>query len=68
MGLERAGESLVRGGGTLLSCEAARSPGTGLRVGVGCVAGPPLHGRRGCVGGVGVGLFLENYIVDASIL
>ena len=54
----------VRGGGTLLGCEAARSSGTLFQ---GCAAGPPDHD---CPwdGVVGVGLFLENCIVDASIL
>ena len=69
-------DRVVRGGDTLLGCEAARSSMTlecfpvgewfeGLW-GVWLVLPGPSW--RECVGGVGVGLFLENCIVDASIL
>jgi hypothetical protein len=63
------GWSGVRGGGTLLGCEAAR----GLRFcsfggGAGVCGWSPLI-MGACVAVVvGVGLFLENCIVDASIL
>ena len=67
---------VVRGGDTLLGCEAARSSmtlecfpvGEWFEGFVGCVAGPPSHYCRVVRCGVGVGLFLENCIVDASIL
>ena len=49
---------------------AAPGPGCsfGDGSGWGCVAGPPSHYCRVVRCGVGVGLFLENCIVDASIL
>ena len=58
-----------------MGCEAARSPddldSPRLRGLFGC-GGVwlvlPDAAWRECVGGVGVGLFLENCIVDASIL
>ena len=54
-----------------MDCEAARSPDKFLLLG-GCCGGVwlvlPDAAWRECVGGVGVGLFLENCIVDASIL
>ncbi len=64
-------DRVVRGGDTLLGCEAARSPNgavlrEGLFWGVWLVLPGPIW--RECVGGGGVGLFLENCIVDASIL
>ena len=56
----------VRGGDTLLGYEAARSPVV-LRDIVGVWLVLPRHGYR-LVFVVGVGLFFENCIVDASIL
>ena len=61
-GLERA-VGLVRGGGTLLGYEAARSP---RFLGVCGWSSLRIIPVRGVV--VGVGLFFENCIVDASIL
>ena len=58
-----AGGLRVRGGDTLLGCEAARSP----RIVGGVWLVPPTMTVLWMVV-VGVGLFLENCIVDASIL
>ncbi len=62
---------VVRGGDTLLGCEAARGPAASWTVGLG-VWGVwlvlPVMVAAVCGGCGGVGLFLENYIVDASIL
>ena len=57
---------MVRGGDTLLGYEAARVPGPCMGTGVCGWSSPMLFPRRR--DGVGVGLFLENYIVDASII
>lgn len=68
-GMESVWLWLVSGGGTLLGFEAARWPVSMSfwGVGAGGVAGPPWSLCSCWSVVVGVGLFLENCIVDASI-